>query len=422
MNDRTPADGRHRMLAEGQALLMARREELRLARERGKGAPVFGDPVSVYGKQCSEGSEQLAEMVAGLPQHLGWGSAAQTAVLRASAKRHNLPSHDDDGGRLPAGKLWPVEIAGIDTNQEGKPAVADNVSLAPSLGLAILRHKLAAPARLWLLLRAVDVHGRGMIFLEMARNIITEQASPLHFCGRRQLRNLLSAGSGTFWQLDEERIWLRSPVRVAEVLHVPYFRGKDVAIPISELTGGIGAVRANLYAAFHSSRGTKPISRQSLARKSGLAPRTQRHYDRVSGVKKQANYARGASVGSEAGEDQAWRQGPASFTWRESRKGQPAGFGRYLAWQLPNSYHGPHAQLGRGRQKRQNKALADLLNKGTAGNGQSQKDDLHPRYFADARAASRAFGRSESPLYWPDLKPGLWHCLWPQTCWKKEHA
>ena len=438
MNDHTPADGRHRMLAEGQALLMARREELRLVRERSGEAPSFCDPVDgnqlpVASKQfpvssnqssghCSLNTDQLAEMVARLPNHLGWGSTAQTAILRAAAKRRSEPSRED-GEHLSTEKLWPVEIAGTDTNQEGKPAAPDSVFLAPSLGLAILRHKLAAPARLWLLLRAVDIHGRGMISLETARNIFTDQASPLRFCGQRQLRNLLSAGSGTFWQTDEEHIWLRSPVRVAEALHIPYFRGKDVALPTAALSGGIAAVRANLYAAFHSGRGPKPISRQSLATKSGLAPRTQRHYDHISGVKKQANYARGAKVGSVAGEDQAWQQGPASFTWRESRKGVPARNGRILAWQLPNSYHGPHAQLGRGRQKRQNKALADLLNKGTAGNGQSLIDDLRPRYFADARAASRAFGRGESALYWPDIKPGLWHCLWPQPpCKQINHA
>jgi hypothetical protein len=410
-----PGDGRHRLLAEGQALLMARREAIRLARERSGDAPALCDPAPEPSKQLNVNSKQLAKMAADLPDHLGWGSAAQTAVLRASAKRHLDQPQTIDGSNRSPDQLPPPEEPRITPHEKQEFSASDTVSLAPSLGLAILRKKQAAPARLWLILRAIDENGRGMVSLEQAKKALTEQESPLHFCGYRQLRNLLDAGGDIFWEFDGGRIWLRSTARAAEALQVPHFHGKDVALPVSELTGGIAAVRANLYAAFHSGRAARPISRQSLAGKSGVAPRTQRHYDRLIGVEKQTNYARGAIVGSEAGEEQAWQQGPASFTWRVNHKRQKDHNGRLMAWQLPNSYHGPHAQLGRGRQKRQNKALADLLNKGTTGNSHSQKDDLHSRYFADARAATSAFCDSDTPVYWPDLKPGLWHCLWPQN-------
>ncbi|MFL7838204.1 MAG: hypothetical protein ACK2T4_07165 [Candidatus Promineifilaceae bacterium] len=437
MKDRTPADGRHRMLAEGQALLLTMREEMRLARERSEEAPSFSDPaagdqLSVISNQSSvhrslvtgHGSpvtghrsldtDQLVKIVAGLPDHLGWGSAAQTAVLRAAARRHLEQPQKDNGEALSFVKPRRTCNSKTDFQEEPQFSADGSISIAPSLGLAILRHKQAAPARLWLLLRAVDSRGRGMIPLETARKAFTDQDSGLRFCGWRQLRNLLAAGADTFWQVDEDHIWLRSAARVAAAFKVTHFSGKDVALPVSELTGGIAAVRAHLYATFHSGRQAKPVSRQTLAGKSGVAPRTQRHYDRLIGVEKQTNYVRGSRVGSEEGVDQAWQQGSAAFTWQETRRGKKEPNGRFLAWQLPNSYHGPHAQLGRGRQKRQNKALADLLNKGTAGNCQSQRDDLQPRYFADARVAAQAFGRSKAPIYWPDLKPGLWHCVWPQ--------
>ena len=400
---------------------MARRAALRLAREGSAQTTHSCDPPcsseqhSVNSQQPTTDNQKLAAAVARLPQHLGWGSAAQTAVLRTAANRFRnavQESRERDlswvEGLRPAAEPAPPS--------EGEPQFSADgaVPLAPSLGLAILRHKQAAGSRLWLLLRAIDSEGRGVVSLDLARKAFTEVDSPLRFCGRRQLRNLIASGSGLFWEVDDKRIWLRSAVRVAQALGISNFHGQEVAIPLSVLTGGIGAVRANLFTSFHSGRKSKPIARQTLARKSGISPRTQRSYDRLSGVYKQANYARGPKLGSSEAQEMAWQQGPASFTWRETRRRQNGQDSRFLAWQLPNSYYGPHARLGRSRQKRQNKALADLLNKGTAGNGHSQKDDLSPRYFADARAASRTFDRNETAVYWPDLKPGLWHCLWSQ--------
>jgi hypothetical protein len=428
LKDQSPDDGRRHLLAKGQELLLAKRKALLLARERSDNSPLFSDPrhppypdqKSITRYQLPVLDQQLITAIAELPEHLGWGSAAQTAVLRAAARRHihtqQQDNHDHSWG-------WArFRETRSSTGAVSRLSSAGTVSLAPSVGLAILREKKAPIARLWLLLRAIDKDGRGAITLDFAREAFTSQDSPLCFCGRRQLRNLLAAGAGTFWQFDEKRIWLRSTVRVAQTLGVTRLRGGDVAIPLPALTGGIAAVRANLYAAFHSGRATKPISRQTLARKSGVSPRTLRHYDQLSGVEKKNNYARGPKLGSKEAEDLAWQQGPASFVWRESQTGGNKKESRFLAWQLPNSYHGPHARLGRGRQKRQNKALADLLKKGTAGNSHSQKDDLNPRsddieprYFADASAASRAFGRNETAVYWPDVKPSLWHCFWPQT-------
>ena len=357
--------------------------------------------------------------MAGLPDHLGWGSAAQTAVLRAAALRRAAQR-----GRTPEPARrsvlpWPPE--GPPAREVAPPSKTGTIPLAPSLGLAVLRHKEAAVFRLWLLLRYADTQGQGALPLARAQTLFTEAGSPLRFCGRRQLRNLLAAGEGRFWQTNSDHVWLRSAARVAATLGVRRFRGQEVAFPIQALVGGIAAVRANLYAAFHSGRKGAPIARQTLARKSGVAERTQRRYDRLCGLEKQANFARGPLLGSAQAQELAWRFGPAAFTWRAKGAGQESKKRRFLAWQLPNSYHGPHAQLGRGRQKRQNKALAGLLNIGTAGNDQGQVDALREgdtlsqSYFAHARAAAKVYGRSQKPIYWPDTGRGVWHSLLPSS-------
>lgn len=417
---------------------MARRAELRRIREQAGSQPAYGDPDNkVRAPHPEKNSQQptdnnqsstvvgeylslaeLAEVVDRLPDHLGWGSATQTAVLRAYARRMRSQDmraqervQDEENRGTGSNGIFTPQPAPIgDEPAPEAPEVTDSgtVSLAPSLGLAILRHKQAPAARLWLLLRHLDKDGRGVLPLQLVREAFTAEASPLRFCGPRRLRGLLAAGSDRFWTNDGERIWLRSTIRVAGALGVKQFKGQAVAIPAAALTGGIGGVRAHLFSAFHSGRDPAPIARQTLARISGVAPRTQRHYDQISGAGKQTNYACGPRLDSAVAETMAWQQGPAAFAWTDTDHGRQ----RFLAWQLPNSYNGPHAQLGRGGRKRQNKALADLLNKGTAGNDHSQYDDLAARYFADARAASRAHGRTNSAVYWPAIKPGIWHCLW----------
>ncbi len=418
MKEKQPAADRHRILADAQQLLMARRAALRQARKGSNISPTFADPGRSPHPEPDKSNRttslaELAAAVDSLPPHLGWGSKAQTAVLRAAARRRRStpsPADEKPAWSTPTAPCPPRANA-PDERSESNFSADGRISLAPSLGLAILRHNQAAAARLWLLLRALDQQGRGAISREHAHSAFTDKTSALHICGRRHLRNLLNAGSGLFWEVDDRMIWLRSAVHVARSLGVAHFRGQDVALPVKALTGGIGAVRANLFASFHSGRTAKPIARKTLARKCGVAPRTQRRYDRLSGVSKQRNFARGPQLGSEEAEEQAVYQGAASFTWRERRRGNDDHNRRFLAWQLPNSYQGPHARLGRGRQKRHNKALADLLNIGTAGNDLGQHDDLAKRYFADARAAVRAVDKPAHAVYWPDIKSGVWHYL-----------
>jgi hypothetical protein len=422
LNEKHPEPARQPALAEAQAMLLARRAALRREREEAGAASTSGDPQQVStadnqytiingapaASEVCPSSEQLAQIIEGLPAHLGWGSEKLTAVLRAAARRadekeraRQVAAHDWTAVRLPAAEEDPTPRL---FSAEGQ------IPLPPSLGLAILQQEQAAAGRLWLLLRAIDERGRGAVSRETARAAFCAQESELHFCGPRRLRGLLAAGDGLFWTCSGDAIWLRSAARVAHDLGVARFRGQSVAVPLKSLTGGIAQVRAELYACFHSGREAAPVSRQSIARRSGVPARTQRHYDRLSGVKKQANFARGPRLRGAEAEAQAWQRGPACFAWRDAGH---RGDTRFLAWQLPNSYHGPHARLGRGRQKRLNRALADLPTKGTAGNGRCRDDDLQRRYFAHARAAAGAFGRvGEQAVYWPDVQPGVWHCLW----------
>jgi hypothetical protein len=233
----------------------------------------------------------------------------------------------------------------------------------------------------WLLLRHADAAGRGALGEKEATRLLTGDGAPLRVCGRRPLANLLAAGDGLFWERRAGRLWLRSAARVAAGLGVARLGGSPVGVPLAALTGSIGRVRAHLYASFHSGRQRVdlrtgrpqprgPIARATLTTLSAAAPNSQRAYERRAGVSRRSAVAVGPPAGAVDEQAVAWRRGRALFHLRDTqgRHGRPGAV--YLAWQLPNEYTGPHATLPRGRQKRLNRALADLFHDGMTGNGE----------------------------------------------------
>ncbi|MBK9055829.1 MAG: hypothetical protein IPL78_34475 [Chloroflexi bacterium] len=241
------------------------------------------------------------------------------------------------------------------------------------------------------------------------------ESSPWRLCGQRQWRNLLRDGDGVFWTRDREQIWLRSVAKVALALGVDRLAGRPVALPVAALVEGIGAFRAHLYTAFHSGRTKEstrgrqvmPIARVTLAGLSGVGASSQRAYEKQTKLKVQANFAVGEVATEENRENRAWTQGQAVFELTDYRGQQGRKGETYLAWQLPNSYLGQHQHRPKGRQKRINRELKDLVMQGMPGNVEgrvrrTQRNGITP--MAKRRLSLRPAGKRE--LYWKRDRTG----------------
>lgn len=363
-----------------------------------------------------------------LPAHLGWGSETVTAVIRAIQQQQATYQE-----RVEAQKLsWLHTLAGEDETagsatqpkpeERALPADQATVCLYPDVALAMLRRGTAAPGRIWLLLRTLDANGSGWVEMSEARANLTTVGSPLHICSWRQLRNLLAQGEGIFWQQDDRhyggRLWLRSVAKVAAAHEVWRLTNRPVALPIELLTKSIGTVRAHFYASFHSGRNQEtatngihgtPIARQTLKTMSHLTRHTQRAYERRVNVQRQQNFAIGEPITkdweqSSAGQEHAWQHAQAGFclTDYQGKQGKPGT--TYLAWQLPNTYIGPHRQQLRNCQKRINQTLADLYRQGIAGNSEATVEDekrYRRRFYSNGQLAAKAYNRSaDRDIYW----------------------
>lgn len=399
-------------LQAAQARLMA----LRQAHQATRPMPESRAPLNGHGRFPIPPSPP--PQLTALPAHLGWHSPAVTAVLR-----HMLPSPPLPTVAPPIPPDTPPPVP-TDTAVT-LPPTSDTLRLYPDLAAGMLRANQAAPGRVWLLLRHLDRQGVGWYDMDMVRHKLTDRQSPWWICGWRQLRNLLRQGEGIFWQQQQHRLWLRSMVKAAAALDVWRLSNRPVALPLSVLTQGMGTVRAHLYASFHSGRNREtsvsPIARATLQRLTFTSPRTQRRYERRLRLRRQVHFALGEQVTPIKREEAAWQHGPALFLFTDfiGRQGAPGK--TYLAWQLPNSYVGPHQPQPRGRQRRINRELADLWTQGTMGNDK-QTDPTGPRtrrrlYYRNGKQAAQAADKRR--VYWPHTagkgRFGLWFSPTPHT-------
>jgi hypothetical protein len=383
------------------AVLLAANQRLRQLRETLQAERAAGEEANGRSSLIPAAPQtNWPGLLAALPPHLGWESAALTAVLRPLSPP--TPAHDPFS---PAGGVGKTAVS-----QPIAPRPAD-IKLYPDIALGMLRTGGTAVGRLWLLCHHLDPFRSGKLRIDILTQKLTSKTSPTRLCGKRHLRNLLREGEGVYWTRDKYHLWLRSTARVALALGVTRLTGWPVALPTAVLLGPIGDFRAHLYAAFHSGRTkapdsaglTTPIARATLTGLSGVGRSSQRNYEMRLGLRAQANFAVGEAVTEVGQEEQGWRRGAALFTLAD-HKGKQGKQGKlYLAWQLPNSYAGKHQRRPKGRQKRINRQLKDLVMQGMPGNAAAVIETRTPErvYFPDGkRAAQSAAARPEGDHYW----------------------
>lgn len=389
------------MLLEANQRLYRLREQARQAQEAGAVERPF--PTTAVSASTSL---TVAEIVASLPAHLGWESAGVARVVRGSG------GAGEQGGRG-AEEMWEVGCGVWGVGSGGVGEAGENGRLVAtvrhysSLGVGALAAGETAALRVWLACRHVDGVGRGWLEVAWLRQQVTGKGAPLKLCSWRRLRQILQGGNGRFWRWEDDRLWLHGAARVAAALGVTQFTGRPVDLPLTALTGGIGAFRAHLYAAWHSGRrASTPIARATQQAHLYVPERSQRRYCQQLHLKRQRHFAIGKPYNKERMEEKAWGRGAAAFEFVDSQGALGRRNGRYVAWQLPNSYGRRHQASRMGRQKKLQRQLTDLVNQGARGNGEKVVRRLyHPNGKAAARAAHN------QATYWPARQAADWQ-LW----------
>jgi hypothetical protein len=131
----------------------------------------------------------------------------------------------------------------------------------------------------------------------------------------------------------------------------------------------------------------------------------------MAGIERNHNLAIGSGGGKALEEELAWKhrdQGAFEFEDYQGRQGRPNG--RYLAWHLPTSHGRKHSRTSKGRQKKINRELKDLVTKQERGNGGERVDRLfHPNGAVAGKSYNR---RPAVDAYWPGHITGGQFYFW----------
>lgn len=358
-----------------------------------------------------------------VPTH---SSASSQALLNAQAdllrRRQSSGAAYRPPTAVPSGE-WVARLA-ADLQQQTqtlKPAVSPKATTAVSrtsilhyaeIGLAAMSAGESIHYQLWLLARLVDGSDAGRLDLEALAAAATGEASKTRLYNLPRFRQIISEGSGRYWQISNGRLWLTGLPRLAASLGIARLTGTAVEIEPGQIAASAGYFRAHIFAAWLTAL-KNPISQQTIERITGITPRTQRRYLRRANVATRDNLAIGPALTDTAAQDCAWQHdGVFVFTDFNGKQG-PAGK-RYLAWRLPTSYQ-PRPAAGAKRAKRRaNRHIADLAPTQERGNGEAP----HRLFYATGAAAARAYNHrsDDGDIYWRfhrsrSTGADLWHSL-----------
>lgn len=216
--------------------------------------------------------------------------------------------------------------------------------------------------RLWALLRAIDADGRGVVAISELRGLVRRHR--LRGLSPAVVSRLLRDGRGTWWDTYRHngRRWVayRSLGNVCVSLGVPKLRRHPVCVPF-RYARTLRVFRAvGVYARFAGNKLSAPISRATLERLTGVAPRTQRAY--ASALCETVDVVANAATTSQ--------------TWAPGDGDVPDGhFVDYVdgklrvVKRLPNSYRASLLPAARGMVRRVNRRLRGNPVRTVAGTG-----------------------------------------------------
>lgn len=275
---------------------------------------------------------------------------------------------------------------------ETMPELLDTVRAYPSLLAAARRGGRVPHMRLYLLCKALDLNGAGYVSLDQVKQYYTFEHSPYRiFKTTKRLRQILAQGVGVFWERHSDTaLWLKSPDKIAAALDVEHIAGAAVALPVWPLLDGHRETAAAFHAAWHAGRGDdpNPISRATVRKATGACKSSQIAYEELASVQARRNIALVGNATKENLQEAAWRYGHVfKFKDHAGRAGRRGWV--YLAINLPSTYQSTYSTLPKGRLRRINAALHDLV---TTGRGKGN-DNIQRIYYSDGGAAGDAYNR-----------------------------
>ena len=93
-------------------------------------------------------------------------------------------------------------------SQRTEPEALEAIRHHGDIAIGAMREGMSSHYQLWLGLRLLDVAGRGWVWVDAVKGLLTDEDSGLFLYLWPRLRQLLAEGGGLFWVQGNGRIWL----------------------------------------------------------------------------------------------------------------------------------------------------------------------------------------------------------------------
>ena len=307
-----------------------------------------------------------------------------------------------------------------DPIEEFKRIYGADIKIYPSLAAYCLDYSaeiiLQSPLRLYLLVRHIDIDGRGWVDQQQLKEIFTTDKYGARLYGWRRMKQVFEQGDGLFWKRRKGkdgrwRIFYRKVSKVMYELDIERAASDVVTIPVTGLLANGRSAQATANAHIYAGQlvgrnhSDKPIARRKLQKATGLSPRRQRSSQQRLGdvveVKKNVEIHHNADI-----EELAW-QGKRPFLFTDKYGLISAKkYETYVATMLPQSYivnDANYQPVGTNHRKRINSNLKGLRIMDGVANGSGEEDPKYVKLFHDnGNEAAKAANRNdrETPAYY----------------------
>ena len=259
---------------------------------------------------------------------------------------------------------------------------SQSVKIYGSLCTAAISQRHDSALRLWHLARMIDSPGSGVVDYTVLMDVIGRYIST----SARHIRRLVAEAEALGWLEKVQRrngehvVLITSLERLSLSLGVSPSQG--ALIPAQQLRK-LKAWRGAAWAAFlagRSGRRERPISRRVLEKLSGVDARSQLNYERASKVIRSRRNIAITRLSSDKLDGVIDVEGRSAFP-----------VGRWLGWQLPNSYSVRVDLAPRGMARKVCKRLSEgLLQNAATDSAQRQR-----LFYSDPRSGDRAMRRAD---------------------------
>ena len=130
------------------------------------------------------------------------------------------------------------------TSEKTASVLLSTVAINPALLNGMVKRGHTSAGRLWLLCRAMDRAGRGVVRLDMLRQQLANKADAANYVGSwRRIRQIVARGEGVFWvrgrgRIGRGRLYLAGASVVGRRLGIHRLERHNVKLAVADLVAG----------------------------------------------------------------------------------------------------------------------------------------------------------------------------------------